>query len=68
MTLCWDCENATGGCCWSEKLIPVNGWWAEEFNGGTYVVDCPLFKRDSYGGGQFRTYEEYMTLKGRIKR
>ena len=30
-TLCWDCENATWGCCWSDHWMhqPVPGWTAE---------------------------------------
>lgn len=37
-TLCWECENACGGCSWSEidpetgrpRFEPVPGWTAEE--------------------------------------
>lgn len=35
-TLCWRCANAvpnsagTRGCSWSRKLIPVEGWDAEQ--------------------------------------
>lgn len=28
-TLCWDCQNACGGCSWSKAFKPVNGWTAE---------------------------------------
>lgn len=29
-TLCWDCENAAnGGCSWSDRLVPVEGWDAD---------------------------------------
>lgn len=28
-TLCWTCENACGGCPWSRKFEPVEGWEAE---------------------------------------
>ena len=36
--ICWDCENACGGCVWSEidpetrkpRFEPVPGWTAEE--------------------------------------
>lgn len=24
--LCWECKRATGGCTWSDKLLPVEGW------------------------------------------
>lgn len=58
-TLCWDCANATGGCPWSQRGIPVKGWAAEptkirNMQGriSSYRVNwCPLFKRDAYGGG-----------------
>lgn len=26
--LCWSCQNASGNCSWSSKLIPVDGWIA----------------------------------------
>lgn len=53
-TLCWNCKNATGGCCWSAKFEPVPGWTAEPTkvnvnNGGERyyksfnVTDCPEF-------------------------
>lgn len=58
-TLCWDCEKATGGCSWSNELIPVKGWSAKNTTkkGGYdsfYVYNCPLFERDAYKGGTFR--------------
>lgn len=28
-TLCWDCAKAYGGCSWSAKFEPVEGWDAE---------------------------------------
>ena len=51
-TLCWECENATGGCSWSNhwEHSPVPGWTAVETkirnnntgNGSSYIViDCP---------------------------
>ena len=53
-TLCWDCENATGGCSWSKRFIPVEGWDAiptrvnmtvgKKVDSYT-VVSCPLFKK-----------------------
>ncbi len=63
MTLCWDCAKATGGCSWSEKLKPVQGWVAQEAKPSsskpyvTYlVIECPLFERDGigYGAKKFR--------------
>lgn len=61
-TLCWDCQRAVGKTCpWVSKSKPVEGWSAEsKIIKGTrstpdmisYRVDyCPLFVRDSYGGG-----------------
>jgi hypothetical protein len=29
-TLCWKCQNATGGCSWSQELKPVEGWVAKK--------------------------------------
>lgn len=29
-TLCWTCENACGGCSWSKKFEPVEGWKAKK--------------------------------------
>lgn len=55
-TLCWDCANATGNCSWSEELIPVENWTAQEVVKTepervytTYIVlECPEFIRDSW--------------------
>ncbi len=52
-TLCWDCKNATGGCSWSKKLVPVAGWEvipATVYNSNKTVHSynvrhCPLFER-----------------------
>lgn len=53
-TLCWDCEKATGGCSWSDKLIPVEGWDAiptkikmviYKETDSYKVLNCPLFKK-----------------------
>lgn len=53
-TLCWDCSRALGGCSWSLRFEPVEGWIAEATqirnNTGYYtksyrVISCPLFKR-----------------------
>ena len=57
-TLCWECEKATGGCSWSDKLIPVEGWEAipTEVKMTVYstvnsykIVNCPLFSSDERG-------------------
>ena len=29
-SLCWHCEKTCGGCSWSRKLIPVEGWEAKK--------------------------------------
>lgn len=59
-TKCLDCKNATGGCSWSEKLEPIKGWKAEARPEGYFVNSCPQFVRDSYGGGLYRTADEYI--------
>lgn len=62
-TLCWDCENSTKPhiCPWARDATPVKGWVAKPTRlGGSYpmdsyrVIDCPLFKRDSFDGGVTR--------------
>ena len=64
-TICWDCAKATGGCEWSDRGEPVEGWSAtflkasgtKPFN--TYhIYSCPKFERDSYGGGLLREKKE----------
>ena len=57
-TLCWDCKNATGNCCWSSYGKPVPGWTAQKLQKSsakpyeTYVIEeCPQFIRDAIGGG-----------------
>lgn len=57
-TLCWECERATGGCPWSDRLLPIEGWKAIRVKAtstrpySTYlVIECPGFKRDAYDGG-----------------
>lgn len=65
-TLCWDCARACGGCSWSKKLIPMEGWEVAETEiraqrgdriviQQTYrVIACPGFLRDAIGGGRTR--------------
>lgn len=55
-TICWGCQNACGGCSWSDhwEHKPVDGWTAEivpiKLNGEqgtTYnVISCPEFIPD----------------------
>ena len=61
--LCWTCDNACGGCEWSDHLEPVPGWDATPTSrvlkvggkgkGGTRVASsfvihyCPKFRRDT---------------------
>ena len=62
-TLCWDCKNATcGGCCWADpkQQKPVHDWVAEETENGYRVVACPEFERSTYGGGRYRTADDYI--------
>lgn len=60
-TLCWDCAKATdGGCTWSEKHEPVDGWDADETGNGYMVGRCPEFERITWGYGFYRTWDEYI--------
>lgn len=45
-TLCWYCANACGGCSWSKKLVPVDGWVTTPRGPGEDVVACPQFMAD----------------------
>ena len=56
-TICWDCQNACGGCSWSKYRMfqPVKGWEVipTDIHIGngvrvqSYVVlKCPQFKPD----------------------
>lgn len=55
-SLCWYCEKATGGCCWSKYFQPVEGWKARStviFHSKSavgvksyLVLDCPEFHAD----------------------
>ena len=42
--LCWTCKNATGGCSWSDSLIPVKGWCAKP----TVINECDGTSFESY--------------------
>ena len=55
-SLCWYCEKAIGGCCWSKYFQPVQGWKAlstvlrhtkHEAGIQSYLVlACPEFTAD----------------------
>ena len=57
-SLCWDCQNACGGCNWSRSLKSVEGWNVEvkkiqhKANGRTTfdescrVISCPEYIPD----------------------
>ncbi len=56
-SLCPHCRNAQGGCSWSQRLEPVDGWKAEEtlLRGrvpGYLVKECPLFRPMDPTAGQ----------------
>ena len=63
-TLCWDCRMSTiGGCSWSRRFEPVEGWTAERsdlyidrnHSVVSYCVQrCPKFVRDGLNFGQQR--------------
>jgi len=61
-TICWECANATGGCSWSKRLIPVKGWKAipttKQTTNSYAVYECPKFKRDAINHGQRRLPKE----------
>ena len=59
-TLCWDCANAVGRCCWSDRFEPVEGWDAvyDAEKDSYHVIACPLFERDAYCGGLRRMQPE----------
>ena len=63
-TICWDCENSLGGgkCSWADptRQEPVEDWVAVQTPNGYCVYACPLFKRNSYGCGMYRTADDYI--------
>ena len=74
-SLCWDCERATGGCPWSDRLRPVKGWTATFLEKtttrpySTYLVhECPGFKRDAYDGGTRREPQKEIRLRSKEKK
>ena len=56
-TLCWECKKASGGCSWSKKFVPVEGWdatptkvWvghtsAKPYIDSFHVNECPEFEQ-----------------------
>lgn len=55
--MCWGCDNACGGCNWSDSLKPVEGWNAiktrikinaetGEYTDSYFIIECPEFKRE----------------------
>ena len=59
-TLCWTCQNATGGCDWSRALKPVEGWKVKiikikasegkefvRYTDSYIVKKCPKYIKDS---------------------
>ena len=53
-TICWNCANACGGCCWSKSFKPVDGWTAtptkvyqvkDSYIDSYVVYKCPQFKK-----------------------
>lgn len=69
-TICWDCRFAVGGCSWSSKFKPIEGWTAYEVKPSntkpysTYMVEqCPKFERDAYDGGTRREKREIILDK-----
>lgn len=57
--ICFDCQNACGGCSWSEKFEPVPGWTAKKVTQKTHlhkgavrwietyhITACPEFVKD----------------------
>lgn len=49
-TLCWTCQNYSGGCSWSRSFTPVEGWEARptknEQTDSYHVISCPEFIPD----------------------
>ncbi len=50
--ICWNCQNACGGCSWSRMFQPVKEWVAEPYyikedNQYSYDIKyCPEFIHD----------------------
>lgn len=46
-SLCWHCRNALGGCSWSMRFEPVEGWDAKHTKryNSYKVYSCPQFVR-----------------------
>lgn len=62
-TICWDCAKAMrGGCCWADpdQQKPVKDWVAIKNSKGYVVHACPLFERETYACGTYRTADDYI--------
>ena len=62
-TICWDCKKACrGGCSWTDpkKQEPVKDWVATLSDNVFVVHACPEFDRETYGGGMYRTADDYI--------
>ncbi len=46
--LCFKCKNAYGGCAWSKKFDPVEGWVAEEVENKYRSEKDPNMKKKSW--------------------
>ena len=53
--LCWKCRKAAGGCSWSDRLEPVEGWTAKkaviknspkDYIRSYEILECPEFEHD----------------------
>lgn len=46
-SLCAECNNAIGGCSWSESFEPVKGWKAKRVDDTYSIIECPLYVPDN---------------------
>lgn len=69
--LCESCENACGGCRWSDELLPVEGWNVEPTKvyidkrkpiDSFHVKSCPMYKPDKTHNIQSLTDEAFYRL------
>lgn len=70
MNICCGCENFAGGCPWSERFEPVEGWDAKmvslRMSEGravkTYTIKgCPLYEEDArFKFGSWQKKAEYI--------
>ena len=55
-TLCWSCDNACGGCSWSQEFRPIEGWDAEPT---ARSVTRPIHSGSILRGHRFETVRSY---------